>query len=177
MSKLIDKLSSYDIFNNLLPGVVFCVIATSLYPINLVQKDLLTGAFFYFFVGVILSRIGSSLIEPLLKLVGFVKFSSYNDFLAASKADPKIDVLSEKNNMFRSLLSAMVALLFLKIHFWGVEGLGFYKDHHTLIIIVSLSLLFLFSYKKQTAYVKARVDNSNLLKSDAEEEADDAKDK
>ncbi len=43
MSDFMKNLTSYNLFNNFLPGVVSCVVVTKLFPISLVQTELLTG--------------------------------------------------------------------------------------------------------------------------------------
>jgi len=44
MKDILDKLSSYNIFNYLLPGVVFVVLAEALTTFHLVQKDVVLAA-------------------------------------------------------------------------------------------------------------------------------------
>ena len=67
MKELIDKLSTYNIFNYLFPGVLFAYILSKVSSYDLIQKDLVTGVFLYYFIGLVISRIGSLFIEPFLK--------------------------------------------------------------------------------------------------------------
>lgn len=67
MKDLLDKLSSYNIFNYLLPGVLFAGMSKSVSGYDLVQENLLVGVFVYYFIGMVISRLGSLLVEPLLK--------------------------------------------------------------------------------------------------------------
>ena len=91
MKDLLDKLSSYNIFNYLLPGVLFAAFVDSLTSFHLVQKDPVVGAFLYYFLGSVVSRVGSLFVEPLLRRFNFVAFAPYEDFVRASKEDPKIE--------------------------------------------------------------------------------------
>ena len=160
MKDIIDKLSSYNIFNYLFPGVLFSLLATKFASINLVFDDLFIGAFAYYFMGLVISRFGSLVIEPLLKLTKIVRFSDYKDFIEASKKDSKIEVLSESNNMFRTLIS-MCILLFLAIWFQLLaESWGFLKNNQESIFLSLLLLLFLLSYRKQTNYIIKRIKTS-----------------
>jgi hypothetical protein len=158
MKDLLDKLSSYNIFNYLLPGILFAVLASKLTIYSFVQSDIVLGVFVYYFLGLVISRFGSLVIEPILKKVKVVKFAPYSDFVAASKKDDKIEVLSEVNNMYRTLASLFVLLLvllgyqMLQIHFpplgqWNVYIAG-----------ALLILMFLLSYRKQTAYITKRIE-------------------
>lgn len=160
MKELLDKLSSYNIFNYLLPGVLFTVILKALTEYDFTQENILIGAFVYYFIGLIVSRIGSLVIEPILKKIKFLKFSKYSDFITASKKDIKIEVLSEVNNMYRTICSLLLLTFILKLFEWFCTNVEFLKDYDTFILIALLLGLFLFSYRKQTDYVRKRVDNN-----------------
>ena len=158
MENIIDKLSSYNIFNYLFPGVLFCIIADRYFSIPLVQDSIITGLFLYYFVGLIISRFGSLILEPIMKKLRFVKFSEYSDFVNAAKLDPKIEVLSEANNMYRSVLSVFVLLCFVVLGKSTLEnfvGLEPYIKYAVLIVMV---VLLGFSYKKQTSYIVKRIE-------------------
>jgi len=116
MKDLLEKLSSYNIFNYLLPGIVFVVLADKVTTFRFAQQDIVLGVFLYYFIGLIVSRLGSLTIEPLLKWSKFVKFSPYADFISASKEDKSLEVLSETNNMYRTFCSLFMCLIFLKAY-------------------------------------------------------------
>lgn len=158
MKDLIDKLSSYNIFNYLFPGVTFAVIASKLTSFNFIQQDILVGAFLYYFIGLIISRIGSIFIEPVLKFIRFLKFAEYSKFVKASKVDNKIEVLSEVNNMYRTISSMFLNLILLRIYDNASKRWSFLSDYKIEIVTGSLMLLFLFSYRKQTNYITKRID-------------------
>jgi hypothetical protein len=98
LKDLLSKLSSYNLFNYLLPGIIFVVLAKELTRFFFVQDDIILGAFLYYFIGMVISRFGSLIIEPLLKKISLLKFADYGDFVTASKKDEKIELLSEVNN-------------------------------------------------------------------------------
>ena len=113
---VLEKVSSYNIFNYLFPGILFVFIAKALIGLNLIQDNVLIGVFLYYFIGMIISRIGSIFIEPFLKKVKFLKFAEYKDFVIASAKDSKIELLSEVNNTYRTILSMLVLLLLSKLY-------------------------------------------------------------
>ena len=116
MKDLLEKLSSYNIFNYLLPGIVFVVLADTLTAFHFAQQDIILGVFLYYFIGLIISRLGSIAIEPLLRWSKFVQFSPYADFISASKEDKSLEVLSEANNMYRTFSTLFMSLILLKIY-------------------------------------------------------------
>ncbi|MBL7759127.1 MAG: hypothetical protein JNK08_00365 [Sediminibacterium sp.] len=157
LKEVVEKISSYSIFNYLLPGTLFCFILRDLIGYNLIQDNILIAAFLYYFIGLVVSRVGSVIIEPFLKKVKFVKFAGYKEYVAATKVDGKIDLLSEVNNTYRSILSMVTLLclskLYMSIKFW----LKISHDTTQLLLAIGLLILFLFSYRKQTNYISKRV--------------------
>lgn len=160
MKDLLEKLSSYNIFNYLLPGVVFVAISSSLTGYSLIQDDIVIGVFLYYFIGLVISRIGSIVVEPVLKGVGFLHFSEYKDYIQATKEDKLLEILSEANNMYRTFLSLFLCLAMLKT-FEVITGYHpFLNDWLPAIIVVGLLFIFAFSYRKQTSYISKRVSSA-----------------
>jgi len=158
MKDILDKLSSYNIFNNLLPGIVFVALAEPFLNRSFIQKDLLVGLFLYYFIGMVISRIGSLVVEPILKRTSFVRFVSYADFVDAAKADVKIDVLSEVNNMYRTLTALLLFLMALR-GYEAIEAcLPTIRKASPFMAVLSLLILFLWSYRKQTSYITKRIE-------------------
>ncbi len=158
MKDLLDKLSSYNIFNYLFPGVVFVVIASKLTSYNFIQQDILVGAFLYYFIGLVISRIGSTVVEPVLKFIKFLKFTEYKSFVKASKNDTRIDTLSEVNNMYRTICSLFLMLIAIKGFNWLSSKWLILADRKIDFLTIFLFLLFLFSYRKQTNYITQRIE-------------------
>jgi len=157
MKDLLEKLSSYNIFNYLLPGIIFVVIAEKLTSFSLVQNDIIIGVFLYYFIGLVISRIGSLFIEPILKKIKFITFAPYSEFVTASKKDVKLDTLSEVNNMYRTFCSLFLVLLIIKCYDFISKKYPVISEWNSVVIAIGLLLLFLFSYRKQTQYIKKRV--------------------
>tara|TARA_R110000868_G_scaffold122877_2_gene325780 strand:- start:13822 stop:14313 length:492 start_codon:yes stop_codon:yes gene_type:complete len=157
MSELLAKISSYNIFNYLLPGVLFVAFAKIWTGFSFVQDNLVIAAFVYYFIGMVISRIGSILVEPILKKFGFLNFAEYADFVRASAKDAKIETLSEANNSYRTLCALFISLLFLKLFDVVAQCLPFLSNGRTCLLLGSLFLLFLFSYRKQTSYITKRI--------------------
>lgn len=161
MKDILDKISSYNLFNYLLPGTLFVYISKYFTDFDFVQADTLIGAFFYYFIGMVVSRFGSLFVEPILKKVGFLKFADYKNYVSASKLDPKIELFSEINNTYRTLISTMFLLGIIKLFnylkaFWNISN-----DTSILIAITLVLLMFLFSYRKQTNYITKRISANN----------------
>ena len=157
LKELLSKLSSYNLFNYLLPGVIFVVAASKVTRYSFIQDDIVIGLFLYYFIGLVISRFGSIVIEPILRGVSFLKFADYEDFVAASKKDEKIEVLSEANNTYRTLCSLFVLLLLLKGYEIIEDRFISLKDYGGMIVVALLLVMFLFAYRKQTLYIIKRI--------------------
>ena len=157
MKDFIDKISSYNLFNYLLPGVIFSFLVDKLGVYPLLQKDIIVGVFLYYFVGLVISRFGSLIIEPLLKKIKFIVYSDYSSYVIASKTDNKIDLLLEVNNMYRTILSLLVLLALLIIFNEIQTSFPEIQSFSAYILITLLIGIFLFSYQKQTKYIVKRI--------------------
>lgn len=158
MKDILDKLSTYNLFNYLFPGVVFVVLADAVTDYSFIQRDVVLGFFLYYFIGLVISRVGSLVVEPLLKWISFLKFADYKDYVVSTKKDERVELLSEVNNTYRTLCSCFGLLILLKLfEFLGRKFL-IPQGVEFSMLVVALLVIFLFSYKKQTAYVKKRVD-------------------
>lgn len=158
MKDILDKLSSYNIFNYLFPGVLFVVIAKATTEYDFIQENNLLGAFLYYFIGMTISRFGSVIIEPLFKKVKFLKFRDYKDYVYASKKDVKIELLSEVNNTYRTLNSMMFLLLLLKLYNYCAIKFQLGETFSLIALTAIVTVLYLFAYRKQTNYITKRID-------------------
>lgn len=160
MNELLGKISSYNLFNYLFSGVLFAVLAKTFTSYSFVQSDAVIAFFVYYFLGLVISRIGSLIIEPFLKKTKFVKFEDYASFVTASKKDPNLDIFSEVNNMYRTLSAVCFSVILLKLYEVIKAEIGAFHGE-TYVILVLLLIVFLFAYKKQTAYISKRIITNN----------------
>lgn len=157
MKEILEKLTSYNLFNYLLPGVIFAVIAEHITRFSFKQQDIIIGGFVYYFMGLVISRVGSLVIEPALKWVRFLRFAEYKDFVAAARSDARLEELSEQNNSYRTLCSTFLLLLVLKLYERVSTSVSAITQHQTTVLLATLALMFLFAYRKQTTYITRRV--------------------
>ncbi len=157
MDKIIDKISIYNLFNYLLPGVLFVVFAKRFLFIDLTQGDLILDVSVYYFVGLVISRFGSLVIETLLRKIRFLKLTKHKDFVNASKTDLKLEIFSLENNMYRTFIAMFVLLLITKLYFYIQTIYSNLKNYDFYILISILLVMFLYSYRKQTAYIVSRI--------------------
>ena len=166
LKQIIDKISSY---NNLYPGILLCYLLKFMFDINILSDNWFENLILFYFIGMVISRIGSLIIEPIMKKIKVKKkpllqFSPYSDYEKASNEVPLVATLSETNNTYRTLLSCFVGTLVLKICLvvnkaCVEKNFTFFQDNKDWIILILLIILFGASYVKQTSYVRKRVES------------------
>ena len=174
LSKFVEKLSSYQIFNYLFPGIIFNYVVERIMSFRIAPDDILYRIFIYYITGMVLSRIGSIIIEPIYKKLCLVIYAEYKNYLEAEKNDTKLNLLLLENNTYRTLIATFFCLLVL----YGIDQIEWLHDKYDSIIAIILYLvffIFLFStsFRKQTDYIRKRTDNILGLKD--EKKADEPK--
>lgn len=163
VKQVVEKISSYNIFNNLCPGIVFVYLLEFMFGKNILSDNWFENLIVCYFVGMVLSRIGSIIIEPIMRKTKLIKYVPYSDYIKASSMDPLVDTLSEVNNTYRTLLSTLACAFVYKLGIVINEiclknEITFLQENKDWILLILLVLLFIFSYVKQTAYVRKRVE-------------------
>ncbi|OLR60399.1 hypothetical protein BHF70_09010 [Anaerostipes sp. 494a] len=166
------KISSYNIFNNFFPGIAFCYMVKYLTNYELDTGSVWENLFIYYFWGLIISRIGSVVIENILLKIkiknkesklkeNYINRAPYEEYSRASEKYSFIKILNETNNVYRTMVSTFACVLIIKIYevlsvycvkLFGQIGMVF----QILFLAVGI-ILFIMSYKKQTDYIRKRV--------------------
>lgn len=160
MNELLNKLSEYHFVQSLVPGMIFTYCSKMFYGVNFLTDKPIYDFCVILIIGLIISRVGSLIIEPLLKKIKILNFCNYSEYIKASKKDSTIKNLSETNNLYRVIIATFLVLLVEKLYIFLAEKFTWLNDWFYLIISVLLIVLFIFSYRKQTNYIKQRVDKA-----------------
>ena len=157
MNELLAKISSYNIFNYLLPGATLVIGASRLGAITFKEEDLATRLLIFYVVGLIVSRISSLVLQPALRWSKLVKHSEYRDYVAAAKTDDKIPTFLEVNNTYRALAVSFVILagVSMSIHAHNVSDEYQWKISVALLVISGIMCL---SVRKQSYFINRRVE-------------------
>ena len=157
MKAILEKLSAYHIFSYLLPGLLFVILGERLTSFSLIQRSWVVGIVLYYFIGLIISRVGLLIVKPVLERIGFVKDVPYADYVEASRSDSKIAILSAQNNLLQTQCAMVMMLIGLKIGEKVIGVLPWGADVYDFVVLAGLFALFLLSYRKQTQEVVQRV--------------------
>lgn len=168
MESLIEKISAYNIFNNIIPGAVFCYFFKLFFLINLGGDGTIYNLCLFYFWGVFTSRIGSLILEWVAIKIKILKHAPYSEYLIASKSDGDIKTLLEVNNMLRTFAAVFLCLIFIFFLSFITQryNLQFFPlpKYKTLgpSICGALFLIMMFAYKKQTSYIFKRIKNQGI---------------
>ena len=159
--EVIEKITSYNIFTNLLPGAVFVYAADRYYGTGFISDDLLVNVFVFYFFGLLIGRVGSLLVEPPLKYMQLIRKNSYGQYIDAERSDAKIGVLLEARNVYRSFVALCLLLLILSVYRYAELQFPMISEWRGLIATLFLGILFLISFIKQDKYIVERVKNGS----------------
>ncbi len=157
MDEILKKISTYNIFNYLLPGTIYIVLVTKFTDYNLVETNFFSMLVISYFIGLVISRLGSFLLEPALRKLKIVPVGEYSDFVMVSKADPKIELFSEISNMYRSLSTMCLCILTTFLYWVISKGEISQKNILLSILFIGLFVLFIASHSKQNSYLNKRI--------------------
>lgn len=158
MGSIIEKLDSYEIMTNLLPGAFFGMTLRLFCEVKLPVVNIGEEVATYYFMGFIINRLGSLIVNPLLLKFNFIKEVTYEEYVKAEKKNEKVRTLAEICNYYRSILTASLCLLIIKIINGFNENTSWLLVNWKFCFLLGCTTLFLFSYMKQIRFVCRRVE-------------------
>jgi hypothetical protein len=150
-----EKLDAYNLFANLVPGAALTyALRYSGFPTPSPDK-FLAFLLVSFVAGVTANRLGSLLLDPLLRRWKFLKPKDYHSFLMREKADRKLDALVANSGLYRTFFTAGIIYLAALVIAPLVTPLG--GKALLLIFIIGGMAVFLFAFRKEDGYIHSRI--------------------
>ncbi len=153
MEKLIEKMEVYQFINYIFPGVIFGKILTEIMGQNYFDSNIIVAVIEYYFVGLVLSRLGSVLIKPILEKLKLVNFEAYEEYIKSDKKDKKIDLLQRDANQYRTYIAIFICLFIVELFLCFRHK----KIHNIIFLFIALIIIFILSYRKQINFVTKRI--------------------
>ena len=149
INSLFNKLSAYQLLSLMLPGARMLGIMKFIFTIDIkVDENIWWFLLASYVVGIIISRIGSLLIEEVFKKIGFIKGFNVANYIAKRKEDDMVETILSFANLYRSYCALSIVLIIVTI----VKGYGFCEYWLYYLLEFLLLLLFSFSFCKQYYY-------------------------
>lgn len=160
MEKLLNKLSKYHFIQTIVPGIIFTYFSKIFYGIKLFTDNPIYDFIICIIIGLVISRIGSLIVEPVLQRIKILNFCEYSNYIEASKNDSIVKNLSETNNLYRGIIASFLLILFEKLYLFLLKKCMWLNDWSYLFFSIAIIILFIFSYRKQTKYIKSRIEKA-----------------
>ena len=158
VKELLGKFTRYDWFTTLIPGVFCMAVGVRFGIFNFVSNSLLERFGMVFFLGLISSRIGASMIEPIFKIKRFKLWGKYEDYMNFRTMDEKgADMLVMNANWFRSLMGMVILLLAISLVNYVWEKFGWGSVSKRWASLLGLLILFGDSYRRQLGFMFDRI--------------------
>lgn len=161
MKYILDKISSYNLFNNLVPGLSYLYLSDKILNTCFFNDSLIEIIIIAYLVGMIISRFSSIVITNIIFKVSNIKEAKYKDYITACDKDEKINVLLQDRNIYRSLCGMGVILLFLKLVQILLGNNLNYNIILEIIFLIVFIIIFAISFVKQNKFIINRIKTAN----------------
>lgn len=162
MEKLLEKVDSYNIFTNIIPG--FLLLIFNEYYLNISGLNIGEQVIVAYFVGQTLNRIGSILTGKVLLKFTNENGEDYGKYIKASNSDEKINKLLQERNVFRTICTMLIVCLLEIPLSKVVTDIKISRDIIVAILLVLLIIIYSISFCKYNKYVANRVRNNTKKK-------------
>jgi hypothetical protein len=153
---MFDKLDAYNLVANLVPGAALTyALHFSKFP---TPSPGHIGAFLLvaFVAGVTANRLGSLILDPLLRRLKFLKPKDYRSFLVREKEDDKLDALVANSGLYQSFFTAGAIYLLALLSSAAAAYLT--KQGLLTALVICGMLVFLFALKNEDGYIHSRIE-------------------
>ena len=159
MEKIIEKLDSYNLFTNIIPG--YLMLLFNIYYFKLDSLNIIEYIVVAYFIGQTLNRLGSILVGKVL-----LKFTSegglpYDKYITACDNDKKINLLLQERNTYRTFCTlfivCMIEVIFSKIY----KDINISNNAIIFALLAICLIIYSVSYCKYNKYIDDRIRISN----------------
>lgn len=153
---MFDKLDAYNLVANLVPGAALTyALHFSKFP---TPPPTEIGAFLLvaFVAGVTANRLGSLILDPLLRRWKFLKPKDYRSFLMREKGDVKLDALVANSGLYRTFFTTGSLYLLAVMSAPLVTGVS--SQMLFVIFVIGGMVVFLFALRKEDGYIHSRIE-------------------
>lgn len=164
MKELLDKISGYSIINNLIPGAVLCFFINDYLKLRIIKDEVFVNICLFYFIGIIISRVGSIIVEKVCEESKLIQKKDYGQFIEAEKNDEKLKTIAEICDLYRSIVALSIILMIGVIIAYFKVNYSSEKTIILLVIFVLLLVLMVSAYRKQTGYVVDRIKKNLEMK-------------
>lgn len=171
LTKLISLLDNFYLASYIIAGAAVGI-GLTLIDIPFFHTEFWINLGLCYFAGMIASRLGSLVIEPVCKMCKIISWEPYAKFLEAERKDTTAKLLSlSKVNGTYCTMTAVSLILFIVSIVNNILALSDWTQYLKFpLVYLLVFILFLLSYRKQVGYTVKRI--NYLLDSQTAQTAD-----
>ncbi len=156
---MFDKLDAYNLVANLVPGAAL-IYALNFYGFPTPDPSQI-GAFVLvsFVAGVLTNRLGSILIDPILRnpKIKFLHAKNYNAFITSEKDDPKLDTIVANAGLYRTFVTCGIIFISLILFDLIIQQINLDDRYLFLMFIVVGIIISALALRKEDDYIHQRI--------------------
>lgn len=159
IEKFIEKIDSYNIFTNVIPGLLFLMFNSWYFKLE--KLEFYEQIVIAYFIGQTLNRIGSIVIEKILLRIKKIELQSYKEYVLACEKDKKIDMLLQERNVCRTLVAMFVMCIIEVPLVTIIKKINMPNIIYITIVLIFLTIIYSISFYKYNKYIIDRVNKKN----------------
>ena len=154
------QISSYNLFNYMLSGIIFVTLLNKILINVLPQDQSIVIFFIYYFIGFSIHSFGSVVIKPIFKKLSLIEEATYEKYTKAIELNPRLNILTEISSIYRTFC-ALFSLLFL-LEFYEIFKNGFSSLNMSFemnLLMILLLIIFTLSYVKESDRITKKINS------------------
>lgn len=159
MEKIIEKLDSYNIFTNIIPG--YLMLQFNIYYFKIDNFNIVEYIVIAYFIGQTLNKIGSIIVGKVLLKFTSEKGLPYDEYIQACDNDKKINILLQERNTYRTFCALFVICIIEIIFNKLFKDITISNDIKFIALFTICLIIYCISYCKYNKYIADRIRISN----------------
>jgi uncharacterized membrane protein len=154
-----DKLDAYNLVANLVPGAALTYALHYWGFPTPAPSDLGAFVLVSFVAGVLTNRLGSLVIDPILrhKSVKFLHPKNYKAFITSEKNDQKLDTIVANTGLYRTFVTAGILYLILISIDFAIRSFDISDKVVFLAFVIAGIAISAFALQKEDNYIHQRI--------------------
>ncbi|GLR46525.1 hypothetical protein [Sphingomonas astaxanthinifaciens] len=155
---MFDKLDAYNLVANLVPGaaLTYAFHATGIPSPK--PEDIGAFVLVAFVIGVTVNRLGSIVLDPLMRKLRLLKPKDYRSFVTSEREDKKLETIVANAGLYHTFLTAGVVFLSALLFRSTLSQLN-HDLLATVLVLMGMAVFFL-AFRKEDGYIHTRIDVS-----------------
>jgi hypothetical protein len=155
---MFEKLDAYDVVANLVPGAALTyALHFSKFPTP-APADWAAFLLVAFVAGVTTNRLGSLVLDPVLRRLKFLNPKDYDSFVASERADKKLETLVANHGLYRTFFTAGLIYLILVVGSHWFPSVASSNQLAFTLFVIGGMIVFLFAFRKEDGYIHTRIE-------------------